>query len=676
MRIFIDDLSGFGVRTAARELKKFTAEFSRSRIAADRKDADAVIVFDALEGADRRYSIRRTEENGRIILTLAGTDPAAVLYAMYRLLERGGMYFDICGHGLKAGHDCLDFEEAFACEDADITFGFRYRGIRQHINFPMDISSYRLGEAKEYIRSIARAGYDHITFHSYLGMWHGEKSADGGGGFFYNQLYRLPDDISLRDKIDNREIFCVPELEPYSDDHASRGKAAHAWLNALIGTAKEYSMHVTLSVEPLMKRSAEENAEMVRALTDGYPLIDGIEILSPEQGGDCPTFDAAELDSRLRDYFGPAAVIPDSKPQSISAALAGAMLSLKLAKEIYDILRGTALKGREYTVGVYITEPQALMIVKPIMYRLFDESVSLSFLPAHGSWYVAENLSSLSFTADELRRTTIYAWLEFDGSMYLMQNGCEGMERVLRLARDVMDGGQAGCVAFNHWRTAENVIPGSYGAEASAQFRPAAEYYLVCAERYGIGKGFASLMSHIAGADLLLRQKLFNIGFCYLGCYLSWGRDNPVSWIGGWSTGDLDAALKMYEEAAEEAESLAETAASGLGISMIRFIANRCAASAEHLRYITAMRGIAPYFGKADAADRIRELIDEAQDRASNYLAVLSDMMPDRGCQGTLVSYCCTVLPYIDYTRRFLLCGDKSSARYHATFDCPTPEGF
>ena len=74
---------------------------------------------------------------------------------------------------------------------------------------------------------------------------------------------------------------------------------------------------------------------MVRALTDGYPLIDGIEILSPEQGGDCPTFDAAELDSRLRDYFGPAAVLPDSKPQSISAALAGAMLSLKLAKEIY-----------------------------------------------------------------------------------------------------------------------------------------------------------------------------------------------------------------------------------------------------------------------------------------------------------------------------------------------------
>lgn len=48
-----------------------------------------------------------------------------------------------------------------------ITPAVKLRGIRQHINFPMDISSYPIEEAKEYIRNLTRLRFNYIVFHSY-----------------------------------------------------------------------------------------------------------------------------------------------------------------------------------------------------------------------------------------------------------------------------------------------------------------------------------------------------------------------------------------------------------------------------------------------------------------------------------------------------------------------------
>nr|MCR5264191.1 hypothetical protein [Clostridiales bacterium] len=532
MRIYIQDLGGSDASAAARELRYFLSRFSPDTVAEDTASAGAVIRLETVEAEDRGYSVTRgTDDGGRPVVSVRGSDGAAVLYAVYRLLERGGMYFDIGGHGLKAGYSVIDTEKMLGDAGEKVVFDFRRRGIRQHINFPMDFSSWRLGEAKEYIRSIARAGYDHITFHSYSGMWHSADSAYGGGGFFYNQLYRLPHDEELRKLIDNEEIYCVPEFEPYADDRQARGRAANRWLNSLISVAHEHLMSVTLSIEPLGSDDPAAQINMARRVLEGYPDIDCLEIISAECGGSTPAFDASELAERLREYFGEAAVVPEKLPDRIDANIAGAMHSLRAAKQIYDALRDRELKGKSFSAGMYITTAEALNIIKPIMFRLFDESVTMSFLTSYGSYHVAKNLREMSFTADELRRTMIYAWLEFDGSMYMMQNGSEGMERVFRLVREVTGGKQAGCVAFNHWRTAENLLPGSYGAAAGAGFIPAKEYYAVYGGRYALGEGFAPLMAEIAEADLLLREKLFNIGFCYLGCYLNWGGDDPVSWL-------------------------------------------------------------------------------------------------------------------------------------------------
>lgn len=54
----------------------------------------------------------------------------------------------------------------------------KFRGIRQHINFPMDISSYTLKDAKQYIQNLARMRFNFITFHSYPGQWYEVKKKD------------------------------------------------------------------------------------------------------------------------------------------------------------------------------------------------------------------------------------------------------------------------------------------------------------------------------------------------------------------------------------------------------------------------------------------------------------------------------------------------------------------
>jgi hypothetical protein len=53
------------------------------------------------------------------------------------------------------------------------------RGVRLHINFAMDISSYPLEEAKAYIRNLARLRMNTVTFHSYPGQWY-PASLEGG----------------------------------------------------------------------------------------------------------------------------------------------------------------------------------------------------------------------------------------------------------------------------------------------------------------------------------------------------------------------------------------------------------------------------------------------------------------------------------------------------------------
>lgn len=149
----------------------------------------------------------------------------------------------------------------------------------------MDISSYSLKEAKEYIRNLARMRMNAITFHSYNGQWHPYRK-DGqrvpAGHFFYGQRHSLPSRPETAAAIQNRRAFCIPKAEAVLDEPDKREQFAVYWLNEVMNTAKEVGMKVTLSIECQESTPLEAEKEMVTEALRLYPQIDVIELITPE----------------------------------------------------------------------------------------------------------------------------------------------------------------------------------------------------------------------------------------------------------------------------------------------------------------------------------------------------------------------------------------------------------
>jgi hypothetical protein len=290
---------------AAHELQSFLEKTTNLRMAADTANADYCFVLAKDPGLQETcHAVRVTHEDGRTRVTLAGHDEAGVLHAVYTMLERCGIYFDILGPVLPAQ---LDLAALTTGEQVTTPF-VRKRGIRQHINFAMDISSYPLAEALEYIRNLARMRMNHITFHSYNGQWFGYTQAGEykhGGGFFYGTRFDLPDRELFTRNIRNRSIYCIPEIEAVIGQPEQRSRMATEWLNAVMGECKRCGLHVQLSIEPPGKTHAEGVA-ICREVMKLYPAIDTFELITPECGGSERTLNVAELRAYLVELFGEA----------------------------------------------------------------------------------------------------------------------------------------------------------------------------------------------------------------------------------------------------------------------------------------------------------------------------------------------------------------------------------
>ena len=146
----------------------------------------------------------------------------------------------------------------------------------------------------------------------------------------------------------------------------------------------------------------------------------------------------------------------------------------------------------------------------------------------------------------ELQKTMLYSWVEFDGNMYVQQNSCGGIQALLEYCRRESGGASIHGICFNHWRTAENSLTLSYAAQASGAFLPARDFYRQYAAEYAIGQPetFVELMSQLEELDIFNRDNLFNVGFCYLGCWL-----NPkgLGWIRRWERPALERSIQTYQ---------------------------------------------------------------------------------------------------------------------------------
>ena len=162
---------------AADELARFLAQFTAHEILRGEGEAESRVtltVDPALEA--HAWSVHGDGQ----ALEIRGGNASSVLCGVSDALAEAGILFEATGYTAPLGFD----PDAFFRVNRDVNPKFRLRGVRQHINFPMDISSYPLKDAEEYIRALARMRFNAITFHSYAGQWHGTKPGERAGHFF------------------------------------------------------------------------------------------------------------------------------------------------------------------------------------------------------------------------------------------------------------------------------------------------------------------------------------------------------------------------------------------------------------------------------------------------------------------------------------------------------------
>lgn len=650
---------------------------SRSAIESQPKHAGAASVELCLDTSRKPHCYALKGDGTTLRIT--GGSASSVLCGVYEALGIAGVCFEAVGYSLPGPFDM----GAFLSGNKEVSPKCRLRGIRQHINFPMDISSYSLKEAKEYIRSIARMRFNAITFHSYGGQWHSVVPGDPNkqaGHFFYGQYHPVPvGDPLTASRINNRRTYCIPEAEAFYEDSSARDEYAKYWLNEVMNAAKEAYMTITLSVE-LPFEDEERLGIMLHEVCRTYPQIDVLELISYESGGGgrIENLTRENVSEILAGMFGRQILNPDGELEGLGEELpkqlGGAAVSLK------RMLTAIAAKERwldgltrvpKLRAGLYITCQETLKVLWPIMRDLLPADVSKSLLPAHGSLAVANGIAAIGTNDFDWQNTMYYSWAEFDGNMYIQQLSTDGLEKLAYMA----DAESIYGFCINHWRTAENRITIAYASETAITPVTTGEFYRNYASRLGItaAERFAAVCDRLAALDAYCRDNLFNIGFCYVNC---WFRKGSVVRPRDYSFEAQSHAIGEYEAITCEYEELLNSAATKEAIALIRLMMNRCTTSALHIKAMLTLQDIHKYYDydnpselTKEQADAIHAILAQSRKYAQDYIRLYGEMLPDRGCEGNIVSYSVTAPVFIDAVASNFVNSIKVEQTEH--FDAP-----
>ena len=641
---------------AAAELTKFLTEYTTARIlTAEGGERTITLAVDETLPA-HHYAV-----NGDgVHTTIRGGNASSVLCGVCEALAQAGILFRATGYSVPRA---FDVEAIFGMNQV-IRPKFRLRGIRQHINFPMDISSYSLREAKEYIRSLARMQYNAITFHSYPGQWHETRpfdDTDHAGHFFYGQVHPLPaDNPLLVSRIGNRKVYCIPEAEAIFEDEAARADYARYWLNQVMDTAKEAGMTITLSVEILGDDEAA-TADMLRVICETYPLVDTLELITEECGGfrDQPGVTGENIKDFIVELFGEDVLdacgnlpgLPSELPHQLGSS-AVSLKRLLRALETRDAWTAGLSRVPALRAGLYLTCPDTLRVLRPILRKKRPADTTMSLLSAHGALAVARNIEATGNLPEDWQNTMYYSWAEFDGNMFLQQLSTDGIEELANMPE--AESAYGFCI--NHWRTAENNLAISYAARAAIDGLPARDFYRLYAAQLGIGKqeAFVETCTRLAKLDTYNRDELFNIGFCAVVCWFNWHRRPGGMMPRGFAAEPQRRSIAEYEALVRGFEEILPSATTPEGIAFLRLMANRCYTGMLHIRAMMVLDELAQIYDYHDPKPlsdgqmaRVSEILAESRGAAEEYLRVYGEMLPDRGGEGQLISYHETTLAYI-----------------------------
>ena len=640
---------------AARELGKFLSEYTNAEIITEDGGDKVVSISKNMSMPAHHYSVHG---NGNR-LDVTGGNASSVLCGVYEALTRAGIFFEATGYSSIEGFDL----DVFFSVNCDVKPKFRNRGVRQHINFPMDISSYSLKEAKEYIRSVARMRFNTITFHSYSGQWHEIRPDDPSslaGHYFYGRVHPIPKNYpAVANVIGNHKYYCIPEVEEIFENEAAKGEYSKHWLNEVMKTAKEAYLTITLSLEVVFDDD-ESVAKMLRAVCETYPLIDTLELISEECGGfrgvEGVGFD--NIKEHMVNNFGQSVLDENGNlpglPDHLPAQLPSTAISVRRllhALEIKDMWLDGLAKKPELRAGIYATCADTLRVLRPILRNRLPEGVTMSLLPAHGAAVVSERLADTGTLASDWQNTMFYTWSEFDGCMYMHQLCTDGIDRLVEMA----EGESAYGFCVNHWKTVDNNLSLSYTAETAIGLVSPRDYYEFYAKKLGIEAvdKFVELSDRMGKLSVFIRNRLINLGFCFIGAWVP--ANQKVIRPHGYP---YDAQVYARDEYASICEGLREilpTAKTARGVAHLRLMINRTYTSFVHLRAMITLDEIKKLYNYDDPQPisgetyaKIFSLISDARADVEEYIKVYGQLLPDRGGEGQVISYYQIVLRFVD----------------------------
>jgi len=602
-------------------------------------------------------------------ILLLGNNSTCVLHAVYTMLEKIGYTFEITG---PVEND-IDFNRLVGCKET-ITPSVLNRGVRLHLNFPMDISSYSLADAQEYIRNLARMRFNSITFHSYVNQWieGPQKSRDTlAGHFFYGINFPIPDTPSVyKEHIDNKSFYCIPEIEPFYDQPIERSHMAVKWLQQIMMEAKKAGMTIQFSFEPReTKQDYELTIQTAKKILEDYPLIDKLELISEESPGDLgPSMPPKEAEDLLTSYFGDSVLKIKSvqeilkNPQREFAKIFGEVCHDIVAAKL--LLQRSELPARiKLCTGVYCITPKYMRACLDIMEKYNPPQVSMALLPGHSAQRVANYVREIGIKDKEWQRILMYSWLEFDGLMFVQQNGLTGIRMLINDAQKTLGDRPVPAVCFNVWRTSENRTNARFASLITLDGAlKENEFYDTNALKLGLGskENYAEAMNELNKTDWKMTNSLPNFGFCWSGSWGgSWGESSNdgrrnIGYFGMWPVDSIIAVREQFEDARKKLASCIKETENENGKKYLSFLDNRLRTSIIYMKAMQKGAELQPLFLEKNPSeftksdrDTIVELCNQALALLDQCVNVFAEAMPDRGCQGTLISYYYTPRAYL-----------------------------
>lgn len=586
-------------------------------------------------------------------VTLRGGSETAVLHAVYTMLEQTGFRFEI-----DRVHRPPEVNWP-ALQTKRINPIIPERGIRQHINFPMDLSGYPLPEALEYIRNLARLRFNRIVFHSYPFQWVDGPQAGSNraaGAFFYGQAYPLPDDPALRRMIRNSHTYCIPEIEPLLGDAEAVSRAAVAWLGAVMRESRRCGMLVEFSFEPRRRDAVVgPTIETARRILEMYPYVNRLQLTTQETGTWNDSRDGPSSAEVLTLFGNDTRTDPDIRTLVESGHGQFARVFGEMGHCLHAIKKLQHETPVPLALGVYSTVPTLDSPIVRTVARELPKDTYFMFLPRHSSARVAKCMSHVDVAMLPVDRSTICTWIEFDGTMYLQQNSIPGIYSLLSGVSESLSG-----ILFNHWRTAENRITLRYAAETSlyGPIEPQ-EFYAAYASAHDIQQeAFALAMEHISQADTVATNELGNIGFCHLNC---WGKEG-LGYFGNWRQERIRECAQLYESA-RAALRAGRRGTGAKGIPLLSLLINRVDCTIVYLEAMEEGTDLQRVDPGEENEERIARVCERTLALLDTYARTHTAYTLDRGCEGTLASFLNTPPVFVRQLRSRLISGTTTPAR-------------